>query len=74
MSGEMELCLLFMGSKIAIRYFLEIYQQASSWGRSMWLMPCFEIPNHANEEGRSIGLILVGYGELETTLLACVVA
>jgi hypothetical protein len=37
-------------------------------------MPCFEIPNQANEEGRIIGLILVGYGELETTLLACLVA
>ena len=34
-----------------------------------WLMPCFEIPDQANEEGRIIGLILVGYGELETTLL-----
>ncbi|WP_426418367.1 hypothetical protein [Bradyrhizobium genosp. A] len=39
----------------------------------MMLMPCFEIPNQANEEGRIIGLILVGYGELETTLLACLV-
>jgi hypothetical protein len=39
----------------------------------MWLMPCFEI-NQANDEGRIIGLILVGYGELETTLLACLVA
>jgi len=38
----------------------------------MWLMACFEIPDQANEEGRIIGSILVGYGELETTLLACV--
>jgi len=39
----------------------------------MSLMPCFE-PNQADEEGKIIGKILAGYGELEVTVLACLVA
>jgi hypothetical protein len=39
----------------------------------MPLMPCFQ-PDQAEEEGKIIGKILAGYGELEVTVLACLVA
>jgi hypothetical protein len=39
----------------------------------MPLMPCFS-PDQAANEGIIIGRILAGYGELETTVLACLVA
>src|SRR5215468_6513417 len=39
----------------------------------MPLMPCFE-SSQAEEEGKFIGKILAGYGELEATVLACLVA
>lgn len=39
----------------------------------MPLMPCFE-PGQGEEQGRIIGKILVGYGELEVGLLSCLVA
>jgi hypothetical protein len=39
----------------------------------MPLMPCFE-SLQAEEEGKIIGKILAGYGELEVTVLACLVA
>jgi hypothetical protein len=39
----------------------------------MPLMPCFE-PDQAEEEGKIIGKILAGYGELEVTVLLCLVA
>ncbi|WFU77404.1 hypothetical protein QA645_22890 [Bradyrhizobium sp. CIAT3101] len=39
----------------------------------MPLMPCFE-PGQAEEQGKIIGKILVGYGELEVGLLSCLVA
>jgi len=39
----------------------------------MPLMPCFE-SSQAEEEGKIIGKILAGYGELEVTVLSCLVA
>jgi hypothetical protein len=39
----------------------------------MPLMPCFS-PDQAANEGIIIGRILAGYGELETTMLACLIA
>jgi len=39
----------------------------------MPLMPCFE-SSQAEEEGKFIGKILAGYGELEVTVLSCLVA
>src|ERR1700737_2087571 len=39
----------------------------------MPLMPCFQ-PNQAEAEGKIIGEILAGYGELEVSVLACLVA
>jgi hypothetical protein len=39
----------------------------------MSLMPCFG-PDQAEAEGNIVGRILAGYGELEVTMLACLVA
>jgi hypothetical protein len=39
----------------------------------MPLMPCFKT-DQAGKEGKIIGIILAGYGELEVVLLACLVA
>jgi hypothetical protein len=40
----------------------------------MSLMPCFELPNQAPTEGTLVGRILAGYGELELTMCACLIA